>query len=75
MTDNLTPEAEVARICRDLIRINSSNYGDGSGPGMLEGSSPLMGHYRTNSSSSYRSDRKYRFLTTLRYSRPKWIAR
>ena len=26
-------EAEVADICRDLIRIDSSNYGDGSGPG------------------------------------------
>jgi acetylornithine deacetylase/succinyl-diaminopimelate desuccinylase-like protein len=33
MTDTLTPEAEVVRICRDLIRIDSSNYGDGSGPG------------------------------------------
>ena len=33
MTDTLTPDAEVARICRDLIRIDSSNYGDGSGPG------------------------------------------
>ena len=33
MTDSITPEAEVVRICRDLIRIDSSNYGDGSGPG------------------------------------------
>ena len=33
MTDAITPEAEVVRICRDLIRIDSSNYGDGSGPG------------------------------------------
>jgi len=33
MTDALTPESEVVRICRDLIRIDSSNYGDGSGPG------------------------------------------
>jgi acetylornithine deacetylase/succinyl-diaminopimelate desuccinylase-like protein len=33
MMDPLTPEAEVVRICRDLIRIDSSNYGDGSGPG------------------------------------------
>ncbi len=24
---------EVGRICRDLLRIDSSNYGDGSGPG------------------------------------------
>ena len=27
-----TAEDEVVRICRDLIRIDSSNYGDGSGP-------------------------------------------
>ena len=33
MTDSLNPESEVVRICRDLIRIDSSNYGDGSGPG------------------------------------------
>ena len=26
-------ESEVAGICRDLLRIDSSNYGDGSGPG------------------------------------------
>ncbi|MER5866531.1 M20/M25/M40 family metallo-hydrolase [Kitasatospora sp. NPDC002040] len=26
-------ESEVAEICRDLIRIDTSNYGDGSGPG------------------------------------------
>jgi len=26
-------EREVARICRDLLRIDTSNYGDGSGPG------------------------------------------
>ncbi|MCW1250227.1 M20/M25/M40 family metallo-hydrolase [Acaricomes phytoseiuli] len=27
------PEAEVVRFCRELIRIDTSNYGDGSGPG------------------------------------------
>ena len=27
------PDAEVVEICRDLIRIDTSNYGDGSGPG------------------------------------------
>ncbi|MDI2130163.1 M20/M25/M40 family metallo-hydrolase [Yinghuangia seranimata] len=26
-------EAEVAELCRDLIRIDTSNFGDGSGPG------------------------------------------
>ena len=28
-----TAEDEVVGICRDLLRIDSSNYGDGSGPG------------------------------------------
>ncbi|PFG19784.1 M20/M25/M40 family metallo-hydrolase [Serinibacter salmoneus] len=27
------PQHEAVRICRELIRIDSSNYGDGSGPG------------------------------------------
>ena len=27
------PEDEVVRICQELIRIDTSNYGDGSGPG------------------------------------------
>ena len=30
------PEVEVVDICRDLIRIHTSNYGDGSGPGERE---------------------------------------
>ena len=29
----LRPEDEVARICADLIRIDSTNPGDGTGPG------------------------------------------
>ena len=36
MTDtgpNIRPEDEVVRICQELIRIDTSNYGDGSGPG------------------------------------------
>ncbi|WP_227870036.1 MULTISPECIES: M20/M25/M40 family metallo-hydrolase [Streptomyces] len=28
-----TPEREVVDLCRDLIRIDTSNFGDGSGPG------------------------------------------
>jgi acetylornithine deacetylase/succinyl-diaminopimelate desuccinylase-like protein len=28
-----TAEQEVAGLCRDLLRIDTSNYGDGSGPG------------------------------------------
>ena len=43
MTDALTPEAEVVRICRDLIRIDSSNYGDGSGPGERACAEYVMG--------------------------------
>lgn len=31
-----TPEAEALDICRDLIRIDTSNYGDDSGPGERE---------------------------------------
>jgi acetylornithine deacetylase/succinyl-diaminopimelate desuccinylase-like protein len=27
------PDAEVVDLCRDLIRLDTSNYGDGSGPG------------------------------------------
>ncbi len=34
MTDTASrPEDEVVRICQELIRIDTSNYGDGSGPG------------------------------------------
>jgi acetylornithine deacetylase/succinyl-diaminopimelate desuccinylase-like protein len=43
MTDTLTPEAEVVRICSDLIRIDSSNYGDGSGPGERACAEYVMG--------------------------------
>jgi acetylornithine deacetylase/succinyl-diaminopimelate desuccinylase-like protein len=28
-----SPDREVVELCRDLIRIDTSNYGDGSGPG------------------------------------------
>ncbi|KGM16368.1 M20/M25/M40 family metallo-hydrolase [Actinotalea fermentans] len=33
---HVTAEDEVVRICTDLLRIDSSNYGDGSGPGERE---------------------------------------
>jgi acetylornithine deacetylase/succinyl-diaminopimelate desuccinylase-like protein len=33
MTKSYAPDAEVVEICRDLIRIDTSNYGDDSGPG------------------------------------------
>ncbi|MDP3893148.1 M20/M25/M40 family metallo-hydrolase [Nocardioides sp.] len=32
-TPNHDPAAEVVDLCRDLLRIDTSNYGDGSGPG------------------------------------------
>lgn len=31
--DHLRPEDEVVDICRDLVRLDTSNFGDGSGPG------------------------------------------
>jgi acetylornithine deacetylase/succinyl-diaminopimelate desuccinylase-like protein len=43
MMDMLTPEAEVVRVCRDLIRIDSSNYGDGSGLGERACAEYVMG--------------------------------
>jgi acetylornithine deacetylase/succinyl-diaminopimelate desuccinylase-like protein len=33
MAKGYAPEAEVTEICRDLVRIDTSNFGDGSGPG------------------------------------------
>jgi acetylornithine deacetylase/succinyl-diaminopimelate desuccinylase-like protein len=33
MTTSYRPEADVTEICRDLIRIDTTNYGDASGPG------------------------------------------
>ena len=38
----IAPEDEVARICADLIRIDSINYGDGSGPGEREAAEYVM---------------------------------
>jgi acetylornithine deacetylase/succinyl-diaminopimelate desuccinylase-like protein len=37
------PEDEVAQICRDLIRIDTSNYGDGTGPGERAAAEYVMG--------------------------------
>ena len=37
-----TADDEVVRICRDLIRIDSSNYGDGSGPGERKAAEYVM---------------------------------
>jgi acetylornithine deacetylase/succinyl-diaminopimelate desuccinylase-like protein len=37
-----TAEREVVDICRDLLRIDTSNYGDGSGPGEREAGEHVM---------------------------------
>ncbi|HLS41126.1 MAG TPA: M20/M25/M40 family metallo-hydrolase, partial [Ornithinicoccus sp.] len=39
----LDPQDEVLEICRDLIRIDTSNYGDGSGPGERAAAEYVMG--------------------------------
>jgi acetylornithine deacetylase/succinyl-diaminopimelate desuccinylase-like protein len=39
----MAPEDEVARICADLIRIDSTNFGDGSGPGERKAAEYVMG--------------------------------
>lgn len=46
MSDQQTttrPEDEVARLCADLISIDTSNYGDGSGPGERKAAEYVMG--------------------------------
>jgi acetylornithine deacetylase/succinyl-diaminopimelate desuccinylase-like protein len=40
------PADEVVRICRDLIRIDSTNYGDGSGPGEREAADYVVAQLR-----------------------------
>ena len=41
-----TPEDEVVRICQELIRIDTSNFGDGSGPGEQEAAEYVVGLLR-----------------------------
>jgi acetylornithine deacetylase/succinyl-diaminopimelate desuccinylase-like protein len=40
------PVDEVVRICRDLIRIDSTNFGDGSGPGEKEAAEYVVASLR-----------------------------
>jgi acetylornithine deacetylase/succinyl-diaminopimelate desuccinylase-like protein len=40
------PVDEVVRICRDLIRIDSTNFGDGSGPGEKEAAEYVVAQLR-----------------------------
>ena len=47
MTERATgPEDEVVRICQELIRIDTSNYGDGSGPGEAEAAAYVVERLR-----------------------------
>ena len=47
MTDTVTrPEDEVVRICQELIRIDTSNYGDGSGPGEAQAAAYVVERLR-----------------------------
>jgi acetylornithine deacetylase/succinyl-diaminopimelate desuccinylase-like protein len=39
----ISAQDEVVGICRDLLRIDSSNYGDGSGPGERAAAEHVMG--------------------------------
>jgi hypothetical protein len=39
----LSAQDEVVQICRDLIRIDTSNYGDDSGPGERAAAEHVMG--------------------------------
>jgi isopropylmalate/homocitrate/citramalate synthase len=72
MTNDLTPEAEVVRICRDLIQIDSSNYGDGSGPGERACAEYVMGELTDVGldplyveSAPRRAEEKHRLCTAL----------
>lgn len=42
----VAPEDEVVRICQELIRIDTSNYGDGSGPGEAAAADYVVGLLR-----------------------------
>ncbi len=43
MSPSYRPEEDVVEICRDLIRIDSTNYGDGSGPGERQAAEYVAG--------------------------------
>jgi acetylornithine deacetylase/succinyl-diaminopimelate desuccinylase-like protein len=42
MSDATTAQDEVVDLCRDLLMIDTSNYGDGSGPGEREAAEYVM---------------------------------
>lgn len=45
-TTRVSPEDEAVSICRDLIKIDSTNYGDGSGPCEREAAEYVMASLR-----------------------------
>lgn len=45
-TPALRPEDEVVELCRDLLRIDTSNPGDGSGPGEAEAAAYVVARLR-----------------------------
>ena len=46
MRETTSPSDEVVRICQELIRIDSTNYGDGTGPGEREAAEYVVGLLR-----------------------------
>jgi acetylornithine deacetylase/succinyl-diaminopimelate desuccinylase-like protein len=42
-TESVTAESEVLDLCRDLLRIDTSNFGDSSGPGERAAAEHVMG--------------------------------
>ena len=43
VSESTTTQDEAVEICRDLLRIDTSNYGDGSGPGERAAAEHVMG--------------------------------
>ncbi len=58
MSETPRAEDEVVRICQELIRIDTSNYGDGSGPGEAAAADHVVGLLREVGlePSTYESD-------------------
>jgi acetylornithine deacetylase/succinyl-diaminopimelate desuccinylase-like protein len=45
---SLTAEVEVVKFCRELLRIDTSNFGDDSGPGERKAAEYVAGLWRTS---------------------------
>jgi acetylornithine deacetylase/succinyl-diaminopimelate desuccinylase-like protein len=42
VSDPISPEDDAVQICHDLLRMDTSNYGDGSGPGERQAAEHVM---------------------------------